>query len=490
MQTTLFNTNAPLEAYGEASSQLQRSLLKAVPDRLFLYSPTGRYLDYYTNTPDDLYMSPDTFLGRTVREVLPRTMAEQIMSVLRLTLLEGSAKLEYDVVINGQERSFEARMQRTEDGQILSLVRDISSLKLAEAQMKLQNRYLSAVQEASLELMNRLELSEFLDTLLKRAAELAGVTDGVVYILDDAGRLEPAAWSGSFEALISAGVGENLKLAGSIWENTEARIIESFENFDLPGLANLCPERPALERLAIVPLLSKGKVSGLIGLAEHGALTTLSDDTLQLLKTFAQLASVALENARLFAEAQRELHMRVHHEEVLRESETRYRDLYAENTRLHEQTKADLRRTEALHAVSQAITGSNNLDELLNVIVDSALFAVSGYWATIYVVEEQSQAFVGHASAARTGQAPTVMSRHDFENSLSGWSIRERSTAFSKNGARDERESVEVQRRRVGLELGVGALRAADLQKRPCWACSRLCSIKMTRTRALGTVSY
>ena len=453
MHSTLFDfTAAAYAPQSEASGQLQRSLLKALPDVILLYSPDGRYVDYYTNTPSKLYLSPEEFLGRSVHDILPPAMAHKTMLVLKQALEEGSAKLEYRLFAGGQERSFEARMQRTEDGHVLSLVRDISCLKSAEARLKLQNRYLSAVQDASLELMNRLELDEFLDTLLKRAAELAGVADGVVYILDDALRLEPAAWLGSFEALIGAGVGETLELAGSVWEHAEARVLDAetlaSEAVNLPGLASVAPER-----LAVVPLLSKGCVSGLVCLAERDSRGALTDTTLQLLKTFAQLASVALDNAQLFDEAQRELHMRVHHEEVLRESEARYRELYDENARLHEQTLADLRRTEALHAVSQAITGSSNLDELLSVIVASALKAVSAYWSTLYVLNEQG-GITGYASTARTGEAPPPMQKHDFDASLSGWSVRERSTAFSPNGARDEREALAVQDGRVKWELG------------------------------------
>lgn len=443
--------------YVRSYAALQRSLLRALPDLVFLHSPDGIYLDYYTNSPEHLISRPEAFLGRSIKDVLPAEQVTTMLGGLKTAALTGSAELEYEIPLAGELRSFETRMQLTEDGNVLSLVRDVTKLKQARQTLQRQNHYLSSVQAAALELLDRLELDDFLETLLARAAELTGAAHGVVYVVDERGDLSPAAWLGAFEK-VTLEVGDSVALASSPWQTGETAFFNDVKAMpELPGFA--CA---GLARAVVIPLQSGAGVSGLICLAEMPDETQLSQTSLLPLKTFAQLASVALDNARLFDEAQRELHARTHQEKVLRESEARYRDLYDENIRLHEATKADLRRTEALHAVSQAITNSNDLDDLLAVIVESTHAAASAFWTAIYVIDEKKPGEpIAYASVAAEGPPPGRMNPHQFSNSLAGWSVRERQTAFSPGGERDERESLKIQNDRVAQ--GLGAVLCAPL---------------------------
>src|SRR5687768_6301172 len=49
-----------------------------------------------------------------------------------------------------------------------------------------QNEYLSAIQETTLALMNRLDLADLLETIIKRAAQLFGTEHGYIYLVNPA----------------------------------------------------------------------------------------------------------------------------------------------------------------------------------------------------------------------------------------------------------------------------------------------------------------
>ena len=54
-----------------ASEARSLAILRAVPDLMFLQSLDGVYLDYHASRPDRLFVPPESFLGKNMREVLP-----------------------------------------------------------------------------------------------------------------------------------------------------------------------------------------------------------------------------------------------------------------------------------------------------------------------------------------------------------------------------------------------------------------------------------
>jgi diguanylate cyclase (GGDEF)-like protein/PAS domain S-box-containing protein len=86
-----------------------------------------------------------------------------------------------------------------------------------------------------------------------------------------------------------------------------------------------------LRAVAGIPLRAGGEIVGVLGLAYPNDGRTFGPDEVALLCRFGQLASLALENARLYAAAQLELVERKRAEGALRLSERRYRQLFERN---------------------------------------------------------------------------------------------------------------------------------------------------------------
>jgi len=112
------------------SEEKNRAILQAVPDLMFLQTVDGVYLDYHAQHSDDLLLSPQKFMGKNMRDVLPPPLAQQFSRAFHNARLGETQILEYELPMNGSERWFEARMVRTGE-RVLSFVREITERKLA-----------------------------------------------------------------------------------------------------------------------------------------------------------------------------------------------------------------------------------------------------------------------------------------------------------------------------------------------------------------------
>jgi putative nucleotidyltransferase with HDIG domain len=110
-------------------------------------------------------------------------------------------------------------------------------------------------------------------------------------------------------------------------------------------------EVTAIKSAVVVPLEVKGKVIGALALDNVTSYGAFSESDVQLLSTFASQAAIAIENARLFEQAQQEI---------------------AQRKRAEEQIQRQLQRLAALHDVDMAITSSLDLHVSLNVLLDQA----------------------------------------------------------------------------------------------------------------------
>jgi PAS domain S-box-containing protein len=143
--TLLFLTAVMRER--DETSQRNRALLSANPDMVFLMSNQGVYLDYHARDRANLLLSPEVFLGKNVREVLPPQLAEEVVRCLaRSNSTDEPQVLEYSLQMNGEERHYEARLIGMESDKTLSIVRDVTdrqraSKALKESQQKLHQSH-------------------------------------------------------------------------------------------------------------------------------------------------------------------------------------------------------------------------------------------------------------------------------------------------------------------------------------------------------------
>ena len=130
------------------SNERNQAILRALPDLMFLQTKGGVYLDYYARDRNDLLVPPEAFLGKNVRDVMPRELAERVMDcVARLDDTVDTQVLEYSLPIADEERHFEARLVSADGDNVLSIVRDVTesrraadALRDSEEKLLLSNR--------------------------------------------------------------------------------------------------------------------------------------------------------------------------------------------------------------------------------------------------------------------------------------------------------------------------------------------------------------
>jgi PAS domain S-box-containing protein len=128
------------------SEERNRAILNAIPDLMFLLSLDGVYEDYHAKDHRELLMPPEKFLGKHIRDVLPRDLAERFLALFHQVPESGEPLLEdYDLLVDGKCRHYEARMIRTGE-HILCIVRDITDRKMVERELKqshIENEFLA-----------------------------------------------------------------------------------------------------------------------------------------------------------------------------------------------------------------------------------------------------------------------------------------------------------------------------------------------------------
>ena len=129
------------------SEERQRALLEAIPDPMFRINGDGVYLDFKSVKDIPMPFPPETFMGKSVQEVLPPALADMVAGNVNEVLQTGEPRIfEYELPINGQISQREGRMVVCGENEALLIVRDITDRKRAEEEIRkahaeLENAY-------------------------------------------------------------------------------------------------------------------------------------------------------------------------------------------------------------------------------------------------------------------------------------------------------------------------------------------------------------
>lgn len=250
-----------------------------------------------------------------------------LISFFAYKLLQQSGLFHQKVEVDAQEWSkiheeVETRVEeRTAElkNTNVRLLFELTERRRMEEKLRQQNEYLTALHETTLGLINRLELRDLLEAIITRAGALVGTPHGSIHLVEP-GETRMVRKVGI--GICSSLVGQSLKpgegLSGKVWQTGQPMVIEDYPNW--PGRL-YGPGYDSFQTVVGLPLKSGSKVVGVIGLNWLEKGRTFREEEMTLLNRFAQLASVALDNAQLYTSVQQELAARRQVEEALRKSE-------------------------------------------------------------------------------------------------------------------------------------------------------------------------
>jgi signal transduction histidine kinase/DNA-binding response OmpR family regulator/HPt (histidine-containing phosphotransfer) domain-containing protein/PAS domain-containing protein len=186
---------------------------------------------------------------------------------------------------------------------IRSFVIDITERKRAEEALQQQNEYLAALHATTLGLISRLDLSELLQDIVSRAGQLLGTPHGFMFLLEPGEEeFEQKVGLGVFAETIGVRLKRGEGASGRAWMTGEPMVVTDYDALESRARVY---GYGRIRALTAVPLKSGDEVVGTIGMAfGAGSDRTFTDAEVELLSRFAQLASLALDNARLFTQTQ------------------------------------------------------------------------------------------------------------------------------------------------------------------------------------------
>jgi PAS domain S-box-containing protein len=170
------------------SEEKFRKIFETIPDMYFLVDANGTHLDFKGNK-DLLYLTPDMFIGKTIKETMPSNAFEKYNKAIKETLeTQNPTIIEYSLPIRGINHYYEARNLYFSKNQVAIFVRDITEKKKAEYELITLKEFYKSILDG---IINGVWVSDQNDTIFysnKGMEKIAGMSseqiNGAKVLLD------------------------------------------------------------------------------------------------------------------------------------------------------------------------------------------------------------------------------------------------------------------------------------------------------------------
>lgn len=209
-------------------------------------------------------------------------------------------------LFGGEIRDVEVRSTpiRTSDGREIyfAIVHDITERKRAEQALQRRIEELSALRAILTEISGKLELDVVLRMILDRAIALLDAAHGHLLLFDPARNdLYIVMSNHPICDLTGVRIAMGMGVAGWVAQKLAPLLLDDYQSWEgrLP-----CPSACTDHAVLAVPLRAGDQLVGVIQMADTRENRTFTTEDMELLNLFAQQATIAIQNARLFAEVQ------------------------------------------------------------------------------------------------------------------------------------------------------------------------------------------
>ncbi len=186
----------------------------------------------------------------------------------------------------------------------LIVLRDITEHKLTQEALARKAREMAALLGTSLDINALPDLSSLLYAIIEKATGLLGITMGGLYLVRPDGQ--------SLELVIGYNLGKDYSgtilrfgegLSGQVAQTGEAMMVADYRQWEHRAAIY---NDISIKRVLAVPLRIKGKVIGVINITDDQTTGSFTQEDIQLVSLFADQAALAIENARLLEESNRQ----------------------------------------------------------------------------------------------------------------------------------------------------------------------------------------
>ncbi len=251
----------------------------------------------------------------------------------------------------------------------VTAIRDISERKLAVSTLQQQNLYLVVLHEITLSLVNRLEVKDLLESVIARVATLMRTDHAhITLVAPDGSVLITQVGVGLFKKRIGNRLKPGDGVAGKVWQSGQPLALDNYITVPhrVPGA-----DLEQIQSMVAVPLKSESEFLGVLGLARLEKDQPFTETEIMRLSQFAELASVALDNAQLYSAAQQELAERKQLEQQLQNS-------------LERQTQQIQTSTDVAQEIASALAPDDLFERVVNLIWERFGY----YHVQLYTLED------------------------------------------------------------------------------------------------------
>lgn len=157
-------------------------------------------------------------------------------------------------------------------------------------------RYVSALQEASLALAHKTELTETVSVLLTHTADALRLEHAFLYLLDEDGAtMQAVSTRGLFDRIQGVRCEPKMGMVGRIWASGDPILVNDYEAWTGKGIDI---QAEGARSLLVLPIKIRETVVGVVGFATSDPERSLSGDLLQWVSGFVELFSIVLLTAR------------------------------------------------------------------------------------------------------------------------------------------------------------------------------------------------
>jgi len=190
----------------------------------------------------------------------------------------------------------------------LNLIKEVTARMQAEDAAQKKARQMSLLFETSLSLSSQIEIEDLLATVVEKATTLLGADKASLYLLDeDQHRLNLVVMYNQPEGFPGADRDLGLQLAEQAADTGQIIQVEDLSSGKSPE-----ESLPVLNihRAIAVPLKTAGRDLGVLNVYDTEVSGHFCDDEINLMRLFADLTAIMLENARLYGSVIREKNFR------------------------------------------------------------------------------------------------------------------------------------------------------------------------------------
>jgi serine phosphatase RsbU (regulator of sigma subunit)/CHASE3 domain sensor protein len=249
------------------------------------------------------------FVGLALAAMFRENIAGPVRRLTRVTEQIGTGDLTARATVeSGDEIGKLARTFNKMSAKLEETLEDLNrrrkkQKKIAKT-LHRQNVYLGALHDTTLGLIRRLDITELLSDLITRAGHLLDTPHGYIYLVDPTAlALERHLGVGAFSNTIGHHMGPNEGVAGKVWQTGEPLVVNEYNSW--PERMKSAEYEVTISAIMGVPLTSGPDVIGVLGMAyDIASDKRFGQDEVELLSRFGELASISLDNARLYTATQ------------------------------------------------------------------------------------------------------------------------------------------------------------------------------------------